>query len=79
MTRQLGLFGEPSIEANVTDEDRAIAARVPRWIHFGTSSWSFPGWKGIVWRGSPSEQELARHGLGALATHPLFRTVGLDR
>jgi uncharacterized protein YecE (DUF72 family) len=81
--KQLGLFSslpdESEVTALVTDEDRAIAEKVPRWIRFGTSSWSFPGWRDIVYRGTPSEESLARAGLGALATHPLFRTVGLDR
>jgi uncharacterized protein YecE (DUF72 family) len=45
----------------------------------GTSSWSFPGWAGIVWDRAPSETVLARHGLAAYARHPLLRTVGLDR
>lgn len=77
---QLGLFGAAGgIEPHVTDEDRAIAGRVPGFVRFGTSSWSFPGWKGIVWRGEPTEAALAREGLGAYARHPLFRTVSLDR
>jgi len=77
---QLPLFDAPNaIEPLVTDEDRALAARVPSFVHFGTSSWSFPGWSGIVWRGKPTESELARAGLGAYARHPLFRAVSLDR
>ena len=52
-------------------------------IHLGTSSWSFPGWTGLVYaarNGNPAnEQTLARHGLAAYAAHPLFRTVSLDR
>jgi uncharacterized protein YecE (DUF72 family) len=79
---QLALFGEaaaPTIEPHVDDDDRALAARVPSFIRFGTSSWSFPGWKGIVWRGAPSEAALAKGGLAAYARHPLFRAVGLDR
>jgi uncharacterized protein YecE (DUF72 family) len=77
---QLGLFGPTTeVEPHVTDEDRAIAARVPARIRFGTSRWSFPGWSGIVYAGSPSEATLARSGLAAYARHPLFRTVGLDR
>ena len=27
----------------------ALAARLPPGVRFGTSSWSFPGWKGLVW------------------------------
>lgn len=76
---QLGLFGAPTIEPIVTEEDRELAARIPSFIRFGSSSWSFPGWAGLVWRGTPTEPELARAGLGAYARHPLFRTVGLDR
>lgn len=79
---QLGLFGgadAPQIEPVIHDEDRERAARVPSFIRFGTSSWSFPGWKGIVWKGAPTEAELARGGLAAYAQQPLFRTVGLDR
>ena len=56
---QLGLFGPTTeVEPHVTDEDRAIAARVPPRIRFGTSSWSFPGWSGIVYEGTPSEATL---------------------
>lgn len=93
MGDQLSLFGagpnEPSegasrhvvgsVEPHVTEEDRELAARLPRFVRFGTSSWSFPGWKGLVWRGAPNEAELARSGLEAYAQHPLFRAVGLDR
>lgn len=81
---QLGLFGAghdpaPQIEPAIDDEERELAARLPSFIRFGTSSWSFPGWKGLVWRDTPTEAELAKGGLAAYAQHPLFRTVGLDR
>jgi uncharacterized protein YecE (DUF72 family) len=80
VSRQLPLFeSAAAIDPEVTEEDRAIAARVPSWIHFGTSSWSFPGWKDIVWKRKHSEEELARSGLRAYAQHPLFRTVCVDR
>jgi len=48
-------------------------------IHLGTSSWSFPGWRGIVWRDREEESTLARAGLHAYAQHPLLRCVGVDR
>lgn len=77
---QLGLFGVASdIEPVVTDEDRAIAERLPAFVRFGTCSWSFPGWKDIVWKGTFTEEQLAKSGLGAYARHPLFRAVSLDR
>ncbi len=70
---------EPDIAPHVTDEDRALGARVPSWVHFGTSSWSFPGWTGLLWSGRHTGDELARAGLRAYAQHPLFRTVSIDR
>lgn len=56
-----------------------LAAELPANIHLGTSSWSFPGWKNIVWEGDYSDSQLSRDGLGAYSAHPLFRTVSLDR
>jgi uncharacterized protein YecE (DUF72 family) len=48
-------------------------------LHMGTSSWSFPGWSGLVYQGDQSDVQLARRGLPAYAAHPLLRTVGIDR
>jgi uncharacterized protein YecE (DUF72 family) len=84
VTRQLPLFHDAhdahaDIEPRVTDDDRALAARVPSWVRFGTSSWSFPGWAGLMWNGRHTDDELARAGLRAYAQHPLFRTVSVDR
>lgn len=81
---QLGLFGdEPGpggIAPAAPDDDvRSLAARLPASVALGTSSWSFPGWRGLVWRDAHSEAALARHGLTAYARHPLLRTVGVDR
>jgi uncharacterized protein YecE (DUF72 family) len=58
---------------------RALAERLPQRVHIGTSSWSYPGWAGIVYDDAHSEQTLARYGLPAYAQHPLLRTVGIDR
>ena len=89
---QLGLFGNPEIDgaargtvqpAEVSSEIRTIASQLPASWRFGTSSWSFPGWRGTVWtdkrEGPYSEQVLAKKGLAAYAAHPLLRTVGVDR
>ncbi len=80
--QQLLLFGgepPPVRAAEAGDDLRALAARVPGRIRLGTSSWSFPGWHGIVYADRESEAVLARHGLAAYAQHPLLRAVGLDR
>ena len=56
-----------------------LALRLPPGLRLGTSSWSFPGWAGIVYAERLTEQRLARDGLVAYGRHPLLRTVGLDR
>ncbi|MGJ7510158.1 DUF72 domain-containing protein [Variovorax sp. GT1P44] len=57
----------------------ALAARLPSTLRMGTSSWSFPGWAGMVWEGAYEPSVLSKHGLAAYARHPLFRTVSIDR
>ena len=85
---QLTLFGEPepaeappAVDALAIEHEEAarLAADIPAGIFFGTSSWSFPGWKGLVYSSSASTATLARDGLLEYARHPLLRTVGLDR
>lgn len=56
-----------------------LAAQLPPLLHLGTSSWSFPGWNGLVWDGDYSESLLAKRGLASYALHPLMRAVSLDR
>lgn len=65
--------------AGVYEEARALARRLPEGLRLGTSSWSFPGWKGLVYASPRSESQLAREGLREYARHPLLRTVGIDR
>ncbi|WP_046111273.1 DUF72 domain-containing protein [Aquincola tertiaricarbonis] len=48
-------------------------------LRLGTSSWSFPGWQGLVWGRAYGAPVLARRGLTAYHCHPLLRTVSLDR
>jgi len=55
-----------------------VAARLPKNLHFGTSSWSFPGWVGIVYAQLYSASILARYGLPAYSRHPLLNAVNLD-
>lgn len=64
--------------AELTALGRAMRTERPQ-LRLGTSSWSFPGWSGLVYERDHSENELARHGLAAYSSHPLMRTVGLDR
>lgn len=60
-------------------ESAVIAAHLPGALRFGTSSWGFPGWAGLVYGSKRPAGELAREGLREYACHPLLRTVGVDR
>jgi uncharacterized protein YecE (DUF72 family) len=51
---------------------------LPARLYLGTSSWSFPGWHGLVYGGRHTKTQLSRRGLVAYARHPLLRTVGID-
>lgn len=52
---------------------------LPMDIRLGTSSWFFPGWRGLVYDGTHPQVALSRKGLAAYAQIPLLRTVSLDR
>ncbi len=65
--------------APASPELTGLREKLPPQVHLGTSSWSFPGWAGIVYGSEYGEQKLAREGLAAYARHPLFRSVGIDR
>jgi uncharacterized protein YecE (DUF72 family) len=55
------------------------APLLPLNIRLGTSSWFFPGWRGLVYEGVHPQATLSRKGLAAYAQIPLLRTVSLDR
>ena len=71
---------KPGVQpAPVASEVQRIAAAIPKRVRLGTSSWSFPGWSGLVWDGVYADTALAKNGLAAYAQHPALRTVSLDR
>ncbi len=80
---QNSLFGDNSAAiVGAADFDTSlieIANELPRNLYLGTSSWSYPGWAGIVWDREYSDSKLSRYGLPAYSKHPLFRSVGIDR
>ena len=44
---QLGLFGSDT--GLDFSQDAEIARQLPGNLHFGTSSWTFPGWSGLIY------------------------------
>jgi len=58
---------------------RELARQLPAQVRFGASTWSYPGWEGLVWDGEYDPSVLSKHGLGAYHRHPLLRTICVDR
>ena len=89
MSRQPGLFeqaappGRRKASAGevrpASDSPLLQAPVLPVDIRLGTSSWFFPGWRGLVYDGVHPQVALSRNGLAAYAQIPLLRTVSLDR
>ncbi|MCM5682008.1 DUF72 domain-containing protein [Schlegelella sp. S2-27] len=67
------------IAADPGAELLALAGRLSPLVRFGTSSWYFPGWTGLVWGRDYAPSTLSRRGLTAYSRHPLLRCVSLDR
>lgn len=90
--QQLKLFADDTADAAASPPSReviraatadaqtvAIAVQLTKKVYLGTSSWSFPGWNGIIFDGTASEKTITREGLRAYAKHPLLRAVGIDK
>ncbi|WP_321952443.1 DUF72 domain-containing protein [Paraburkholderia bannensis] len=67
------------LPAEPTQDVLELAADLAASVRLGTSSWSFPGWNGIVYGDDYSNSKLARDGLAAYGVHPLLRSVSIDR
>lgn len=68
----------PIAPAEVDARLQALAGRLDARIRLGTSSWAFPGWSGLVYRDTQTQQRLSREGLSAYSQHPLISTVAID-
>ena len=89
MSSQPGLFETPSPPQRrkptvgevlpASNSPLLAAPALPPDIRLGTSSWFFPGWRGLVYEGIHPQTALSKKGLAAYAQIPLLRTVSLDR
>src|SRR5437667_12829278 len=73
---QPDLFGPetlPSPSADIV----ALARAIPPHIRFGTSTWTYDGWFGDVYRRRYRGPQPAQR-LEEYARYPLFRPVGID-
>jgi uncharacterized protein YecE (DUF72 family) len=51
---------------------------LPEGIRLGTSSWNYPGWRGLVYQRDYGARGASAAMLAEYARFPLFRTVGID-
>ncbi len=75
---------EPRLPLTFSDCSTQITASSPSpLIRFGTSTWTYEGWQGQVYKRAYAKTSFARECLGEFCQHlyngqPLFRTVGND-
>lgn len=65
-----GILNRPGFER--------LASRIPPLVRFGTSTWNYPGWRGLVYHRDYGPKGAAARMLEEYAAFPLFRTVGID-
>ena len=66
-------------DGNETISDSELSGKIPQNIAFGTSTWTYPGWKGSVYKLEyETDKAFRRDSLREYAQFPLFRTVGID-
>ncbi|MGE0789593.1 MAG: DUF72 domain-containing protein [Sandaracinaceae bacterium] len=76
--RQLDLFADPLPPPDPTMV--ALGRGLPAHMRLGTSSWTFEGWKGLLYKRTyPTRERFVRESLREYASSGLFRTVGFDR
>src|SRR6476661_1565204 len=55
-----------------------LRSRIPATVRFGTSTWNYPGWQGLVYHQDYGPKGAAARMLKEYAAFPLFGTVGID-
>jgi uncharacterized protein YecE (DUF72 family) len=55
-----------------------LASRIPPGVRFGSSTWNYPGWRGLVYHQDYGPKGAAARMLREYAAFPLFGTVGVD-
>lgn len=59
--------------------DYSCLDSIPSFIRFGTSSWNYDGWRGLVYKKDyKSKREFVSQSLEEYAAFPFFKSVGID-
>ena len=78
---QAGGWGDgptPASPLPPTEQLEAWRERISPFVHFGTSTWTYPGWAGLVYSRRYPEPGASAGMLAEYAKFPLFSTVGID-
>ena len=67
---------EAAAEAQVAFQ--RLREQIPDSVRFGTSTWNYPGWRGLVYHQDYGPKGAAARMLQEYAAFPLFGTVGID-
>lgn len=59
-------------------EFKRLRGRIPASVRFGTSTWNYPGWQGLVYHRDYGPKGAPAQMLQEYAAFPLFGTVGID-
>ncbi len=71
-------MGRSDVGALDPPELERLSTAIPARVRFGTSSWTYPGWRGLVYRRDYPATGAGAEMLGEYARFPLFSTVGID-
>jgi uncharacterized protein YecE (DUF72 family) len=55
-----------------------LKSKIPPLVRFGTSTWNYPGWRGLVYHQDYGAKGAAAKMLKEYSEFPLFGTVGID-
>jgi uncharacterized protein YecE (DUF72 family) len=66
----------PEVEAAANEK---LATEMPADVRLGGQSWSYPGWRRLVYGETAPPEAITRYGLTAYGKHRLLRAVEIDR
>jgi uncharacterized protein YecE (DUF72 family) len=69
---------QPTGTALDTGRFEQLRDRIPPDVLFGTSTWNYPGWRGLVYQREYGSKGAPAQMLEEYAAFPLFGTVGID-
>jgi uncharacterized protein YecE (DUF72 family) len=70
--------GLPASPLPLREQLEEWRSRISPLVRFGTSTWTYPGWHGLIYSRTYPEQGASAQMLAEYARFPLFGTVGID-